>query len=80
MSFELPDLPYAKNALEPYISQETLEYHHDKHHAAYVNKLNDLVKGTEFEGMSLDDVVKNQRVGFLITPRNTGTIHFIGNV
>ena len=63
MPFELPDLPYAKNALEPYISQETLEYHHGKHHAAYVNKLNDLVKGTEFEGMSLDDVVKKSEGG-----------------
>lgn len=63
MPFELPDLPYEKNALEPYISQETLEYHHGKHHAAYVNKLNDLVKGTEFESMSLDDVVKKSEGG-----------------
>ena len=42
----LPDLPYAKDALEPHISAETLEYHHDKHHAAYVNKLNELLPGS----------------------------------
>lgn len=57
MAFELPNLPYDKNALEPYISAETLEYHHGKHHAGYVKKLNDMIKGTEFEGMSLDDIV-----------------------
>lgn len=47
--FILPELPYAKNALEPYISEETLEYHYGKHHQGYVNKLNELVKGTSFE-------------------------------
>ncbi|MHC2331751.1 superoxide dismutase [Bradyrhizobium sp. USDA 4454] len=57
MSFTLPDLPYAHDALAPYMSRETLEYHHDKHHAAYVNALNNLIKGTEWEGMSLEDVV-----------------------
>lgn len=57
MSFTLPDLPYAHDALAPYMSTETLEYHHDKHHAAYVNVLNTLIKGTEWEGMSLEDVV-----------------------
>lgn len=58
MTFKLIDLPYPMNALEPHISQETLEYHYGKHHRAYVNKLNELVKGTEFESMSLDEVVK----------------------
>ncbi|MFC3193714.1 superoxide dismutase [Marinicella sediminis] len=58
MSFELPTLPYAKDALEPHISAETLEYHHGKHHNAYVNKLNELIKGTEFADMSLEDIVK----------------------
>ncbi|WP_050423768.1 superoxide dismutase [Bradyrhizobium tropiciagri] len=57
MSFTLPDLPYAHDALAPYMSRETLEYHHDKHHAAYVNALNSFIKGTEWEGMSLEDVV-----------------------
>jgi len=63
MAHELPDLPYAKNALEPHISAETLEYHHDKHHAAYVKNLNNLVPGTEFENMSLEDIVKNAPAG-----------------
>jgi len=59
MAHELPALPYAKDALEPHISAETLDYHHDKHHAAYVTNLNNLVPGTEFENMSLEDIVKN---------------------
>ena len=58
MSFTLPDLPYAHDALAPYMSRETLEYHHDKHHLAYVNNGNNLLKGTEWEGKSLEDVVK----------------------
>src|ERR671938_1362717 len=58
MSFTLPDLPYAYDALAPYMSRETLEYHHDKHHLAYVNNGNNLLKGTEWEGKSLEDVVK----------------------
>jgi Fe-Mn family superoxide dismutase len=58
MSFTLPDLPYAHDALQPYMSRETLEYHHDKHHLAYVNNGNNLIKGTEFEGKSLEDIVK----------------------
>ena len=58
MSFELPALPYAKNALEPHLSAETLEYHYGKHHNTYVGNLNNLVPGTEFEGKSLEDIVK----------------------
>ncbi|WP_127089936.1 superoxide dismutase [Aquabacter cavernae] len=58
MSFTLPDLPYAYDALGPYMSRETLEYHHDKHHLAYVNNGNNLLKGTEFEGKSLEEIVK----------------------
>jgi Fe-Mn family superoxide dismutase len=58
MSFTLADLPYAYDALQPYMSKETLEYHHDKHHLAYVNNGNNLIKGTEFEGKSLEDIVK----------------------
>jgi Fe-Mn family superoxide dismutase len=57
MSFTLPELPYAYDALQPYMSKETLEYHHDKHHAAYVNTGNNLMKGTEFEGKSVEEVV-----------------------
>ena len=59
MAFELPALPYAKDALAPHISAETLDYHHGKHHKAYVDKLNTLVPGTEFEGKSLEEVIKS---------------------
>ncbi|TFZ50914.1 superoxide dismutase [Fe] [Serratia proteamaculans] len=58
MSFELPALPYEKNALEPHISAETLEYHYGKHHNAYVVNLNNLLKGSKFEGLSLEEIVK----------------------
>lgn len=57
MSFELPPLPYAKNALAPHISEETLEFHYGKHHKTYVDKLNGMVPGTEFEGKSLEEVI-----------------------
>lgn len=57
MEHKLPDLPYPNNGLEPHISAETLEYHHGKHHRAYVNKLNDLVKGTKFEKMDLVEII-----------------------
>ncbi len=53
----LPDLPYAKNALEPHLSAETLEFHHDKHHQAYVTNLNNLIKGTELEGKELEEII-----------------------
>ena len=59
MAFELPALPYAKDALAPHISAETLDYHHGKHHKAYVDKLNTLVPGTEFEGKSLEEIIKS---------------------
>lgn len=58
MSFTLPDLPYERHALEPFISEETLEYHHGKHHAGYVKKLNALIEGTEFESMSLEEIIR----------------------
>ena len=58
MSFSLPDLPYAYDALAPYMSRETLEYHHDKHHQAYVTAGNNLLKGTEWEDKPLEEVVK----------------------
>ncbi|WP_262691687.1 superoxide dismutase [Kordiimonas aestuarii] len=57
MSFELPKLPYAQDALEPHISAETLGFHHGKHHNAYVTNLNGLVEGTEFEGKSLEQIM-----------------------
>ncbi len=58
MLHQLPELPYALDALEPLISKETLEYHHGKHHAGYVNKLNTLIKGTEYEEMSLEQIIR----------------------
>ncbi len=57
MAFELPKLPYALDALQPYISKETLEYHYGKHHQAYVNKLNSLIPNTQFENMSLEQII-----------------------
>lgn len=58
MAFELADLPYAKDALQPYMSAETMDYHHGKHHQAYVTNGNKLVEGSEFAGMGLDEVIK----------------------
>ena len=58
MAFELPPLPYEKNALEPYISAETLEYHYGKHHQTYVTNLNNLIPGSDFENMSLEEVIQ----------------------
>lgn len=58
MAFELPELPYAYDALGPYMSSETLEFHHDKHHQAYVTNGNKLLEGSGLESASLEDVVK----------------------
>jgi len=58
MAFELPDLPYAYDSLDPYMSAETLEFHHDKHHMAYVTNGNNLLEGSGLEGKSLEDVVR----------------------
>lgn len=65
MAFELPALPYEKNALEPHISAETLDFHHGKHHNAYVTKLNELVPGTPNEGKSLEEIIKSAGPGVL---------------
>lgn len=58
MTFALPELPYAHDALAPVISEETIQYHYGKHHQAYVNNLNGLIPGTEFENADLDTIVK----------------------
>ena len=63
MAFTLPDLPYDKTALEPHISAQTLEFHHGKHHAAYVTNLNNLVKGTPQENASLEEIIRNASGG-----------------
>lgn len=58
MKFELPKLPYANNALEPVISEETINFHYGKHHQAYVNNLNNLIQGTKFENADLVTIIK----------------------
>ena len=58
MAHQLPELPYAKDALAPVISSETIEYHHGKHHKAYVDNLNKLIPGTKYENLSLEETVK----------------------
>lgn len=63
MSIELPALPYAKDALAPHISEETLEFHYGKHHKTYVDKLNAALPGSEFEGKSLEDIIKTSSGG-----------------
>lgn len=59
MPHTLPPLPYASDALAPHLSKETLEFHHGKHHQAYVTKLNELIEGTEFASLPLEEVVKS---------------------
>ncbi|QQR97224.1 MAG: superoxide dismutase [Sphingobacteriales bacterium] len=75
MAFELPQLPYATNALEPHIDTKTMEIHHGKHHAAYVNNLNTAVQGTENDGKTLDELMRNiSKLSPAI--RNNGGGHF----
>ena len=63
MTHELPRLPYAMDALNPYISKQTLEFHYGKHHQAYVNNLNKLIVGTEFENATLEDIIRKASGG-----------------
>ena len=63
MAFQLPELPYERNALEPHISRETLDYHYGKHHNTYVVKLNGLIEGTELESKSLEEIIKTSEGG-----------------
>ena len=58
-NFNLPDLPYSYDSLEPYVDATTMEIHHSKHHAAYVNNLNNAIAGTELEGKSLEELMVN---------------------
>jgi len=59
MAYEVPDLPYDYNALEPHIDEETMRLHHDKHHQAYVDKANDALEGTDWDGKPVDEVLQN---------------------
>ena len=63
MAHTLPPLPYAQDALAPHLSKETFEYHYGKHHQAYVTNLNNLIPGTEFEGLSLEEIIKKSSGG-----------------
>lgn len=74
MAFELPSLPYALNALEPHIDARTMEIHHSKHHAAYVNNLNAAIAGTEAESMNILDLMSNMSK-FSPAVRNNGGGH-----
>lgn len=73
MAFELPPLPYAHDALQPHISKETLEFHHDKHHNTYVVNLNNLVPGTEFEARPWKRSSRPLRAASSTTPLKSGT-------
>jgi Fe-Mn family superoxide dismutase len=75
MAFELPPLPYAFDALEPHIDARTMEIHHDKHHNAYVTNLNNAVAGTDLDGQSLEDIIKNID-SHSAAVRNNGGGHF----
>ncbi len=74
MAFELPNLPYAHDALEPHIDAKTMEIHHGKHHAGYVSKLNAAIEGTDMAGKSLEDLVKNHSDNGAV--RNNGGGHW----
>lgn len=79
MSFELPELPFDKTALSPIISEETLEYHWGKHHAAYVNNLNKLIDGTEYADMDLVSIIKNSQGGIFNNAAQTWNHTFFWN-
>lgn len=72
MTFTLPELPFAKDAMKSIISEEAFNFHHGKHHAAYVNNLNNLIKGTAFEEMKLDEIIKKAEGGLF----NNAAQHF----
>jgi Fe-Mn family superoxide dismutase len=79
MAFILPELPFPKDSLKPHISEETFEYHHGKHHAAYVNNLNKLIEGTEFEQMTLENIILNSQGGIFNNAAQTWNHTFFWN-
>ncbi|MEZ2352719.1 superoxide dismutase [Fe] [Caballeronia sp. RCC_10] len=79
MEHTLPPLPFDKNALAPHMSEETLEYHYGKHHQTYVTKLNELIKGTEFENLSLEEIVKKSSGGVFNNSAQTWNHTFFWN-
>ncbi|MCB9246695.1 MAG: superoxide dismutase [Flavobacteriales bacterium] len=74
MSFELPNLPYAHDALEPYIDAQTMQIHHGKHHAGYVSKLNAAIEGTDMEGKSIEELCRDHSNNGAV--RNNGGGHY----
>ncbi|MFP4047967.1 MAG: superoxide dismutase [Bacteroidales bacterium] len=79
MAFELKELPYAYDALEPYIDKETMELHHDKHHAGYTNKLNNAIKGTELENKTIEELMSNVS-NYPVAVRNHGGGYYNHNI
>ena len=79
MSFQLPNLPYAYDALEPHIDARTMEIHHTKHHNGYTTKLNDAIKGTDLEGKSIEDILRNMDMSNTAV-RNNGGGYFNHNL
>jgi len=79
MAHQLPDLPFAENALEPHISAETIRFHYGKHHAAYVTNLNKLLAGTDMEGLSLEDVIRKAQGGLFNNAAQTFNHTFYWN-
>lgn len=78
MAFELPNLPYAHDALEPHIDARTMEIHHGKHHAGYTTNLNNAIKGTDLEGKKIEDILK--KVGDNAAVRNNGGGYYNHNL
>ncbi len=76
MAFKLPDLPYAPNALEPHIDEQTMKIHHGKHHAGYTSKLNDAIKGTDLDGKSIEEVLATIDDKAPAALRNNGGGHY----
>ncbi len=79
MQHQLPDLPYATDALEPHISAETLSFHHGKHHRAYVTKLNELIAGTEHEELPLEEIIRRSSGGIFNNAAQTWNHSFYWN-
>ncbi len=80
MEHKLPELPFALDSLAPHISKETLEYHYGKHHQTYITNLNNLIKGTEFENMTLEEIVKKSSGGIFNNAAQTWnhTFYWLG--
>jgi len=80
MAFELPNLPYPNDALEPHIDARTMEIHHDKHHGTYTTKLNDAVQGTELEGLSIEEILAKGADNLPAAVRNNGGGYYNHNL